>query len=111
MARKRRVEVEGGLYHVITRGNDRQDVVHSHDDHLKFLSLLAKQKERSPFYLYADCQMTNHVHLLIERRKSINNLHFPGRSCHFFERISLFSDGSAIYLDGSLIYLYKSPAD
>ena len=68
MARKLRIEVEGGLYHVITRGNDRQDIFHSRDDHLKFLSLLANQKARLPFYLYAYCLMTNHIHLLIERQ-------------------------------------------
>ncbi len=45
-----------------------QDVFHSREDHLKFLSLLAKQKERSGFYVYAYCVMTNHVHLLIERQ-------------------------------------------
>lgn len=69
MARKLRVEVEGGLYHVITRGNDRQDIFHSADDFLKFLTLLVKQKARSPFFLYAYCLMTNHVHLLIERQE------------------------------------------
>ena len=69
MARKLRVEVEGGLYHVITRGNDRQDIFHSADDYLKFLTLLIKQKARSPFYLYAYCLMTNHVHLLLERQE------------------------------------------
>lgn len=68
MARRLRVGVEGGLYHLIRRGNDRQDVFHGEDDHRKFLSLLSKQKERAPFYLYAYCLMTNHVHLLIERR-------------------------------------------
>ena len=68
MARKARLEIEGGLYHVITRGNDRRDIFHSADDHSKFLSLLAKQKERAKFYLYAYCLMTNHVHLLIERQ-------------------------------------------
>ena len=68
MARKLRIEVEGGLYHLITRGNDRQDIFHSHEDRVKFLSLLAKQKERLPFYFYAFCLMTNHVHLLIERQ-------------------------------------------
>jgi REP element-mobilizing transposase RayT len=68
MARKLRVEVEGGLYHVIARGNDRQDVFHSPDDHKKFLSLLARQKELTSFYLYAYCLMTNHFHLLIERQ-------------------------------------------
>ena len=56
MARKPRLEFKGGFYHVITRGNDRQNVFHSDDDHLKFLSLLTKQKERSPFCLYAFCQ-------------------------------------------------------
>jgi len=66
--RKLRIEVEGGLYHVITRGNDRQDIFHSKSDHLKFLDLLGKEKIRSAFYLYAYCLMTNHVHLLIERQ-------------------------------------------
>ena len=28
MARKPRIEMAGGLYHVITRGNDRQDIFH-----------------------------------------------------------------------------------
>ena len=68
MARKARVEIEGGLYHVITRGNDRQTIFHSKEDHAKFLSLLAGLKERLPFYLYAFCLMSNHVHLLIERK-------------------------------------------
>lgn len=40
MARKARVEIEGGLYHVITRGNARRDIFHSREDHAKFLLLL-----------------------------------------------------------------------
>ena len=68
MARKPRLELEGGLYHVITRGNDRQDIFHSSEDHRKFLSLLAAQKQLTSFFLYAYCLMTNHVHLLIERQ-------------------------------------------
>ncbi|MGE3466187.1 MAG: transposase [Pyrinomonadaceae bacterium] len=68
MARRVRVEVEGGLYHVITRGVDRQDIFHSPEDHQKFLSLLAAQKGTLPFFLYAYCLMTNHIHLLIERK-------------------------------------------
>jgi REP element-mobilizing transposase RayT len=68
MARKPRLEVEGGLYHVITRGVDRRDIFHSAEDHQKFLALLGVQKDKLPFYLYAYCLMTNHIHLLIERR-------------------------------------------
>ncbi len=67
MARKARLEVEGGLYHVITRGNDRQDIFHDNEDYLKFLSLLTIQKQKAGFFIYAYCLMTNHVHLLIER--------------------------------------------
>lgn len=68
MARKTRIEVEGGLYHLITRGNDRRDIFHSRVDHDKFLQILMAQKGHLPFYLYAYCLMTNHIHLLIERR-------------------------------------------
>jgi hypothetical protein len=32
------------------------------EDYEKFLSLLAVQKARLPFFLYAYCLMTNHVH-------------------------------------------------
>jgi REP-associated tyrosine transposase len=68
MARRTRAEVEGGLYHVITRGNNRRRIFNSPADYEKFLSLLASQKAKLPFYLYAYCLMTNHVHLLIERQ-------------------------------------------
>ena len=50
MERKAWIEIEVGLYHVITRGNDRKDIFHSIDDHAKFLSLLARIKELLPFY-------------------------------------------------------------
>lgn len=72
-----RIEVEGGLYHIITRGVDRQDIFHSPEDYRKFLDLLSMQKEKLPFYLYSYCLMTNHVHLLIERR--VDNI---GRIMH-----------------------------
>ena len=68
MARKPRIEIEGGLYHLITRGVDRRDIFHSPEDFQKFLILLGMQKAKLPFFLYAYCLMTNHVHLLIERR-------------------------------------------
>ena len=70
MPRRARAEVEGGLYHVITRGNNRQQIFHSAGDHEKFLSLLARQKIKVPFFLYSYCLMSNHVHLLIERQAS-----------------------------------------
>jgi REP element-mobilizing transposase RayT len=50
------------------RGNNRRPIFHAPADYQKFLSLLAVQKAKLPFFLYAYCLMTNHVHLLIERQ-------------------------------------------
>jgi putative transposase len=66
MPRKPRIEIGGGLYHVITRGNNRRRIFRSHDDYLKLPSILQQQKAKLPFYLYAYCLMPNHLHLLIE---------------------------------------------
>jgi REP element-mobilizing transposase RayT len=66
MARKLRIEIAGGLYHIITRGNNRRSIFRSNDDYLKFLAFLQSQKAKRPFYLYAYCLMPNHVHLLVE---------------------------------------------
>jgi REP element-mobilizing transposase RayT len=49
MARRPRAEVAGGLYHVIARGNNRQVIFHSDEDHKKFLSLLGIQKQKLGF--------------------------------------------------------------
>ena len=69
MARKPRLEIEGGLYHILTRGNNRQLIFGSDDDYDRMLLLLARQKAKLPFFFYAYCLMPNHVHLLVERRK------------------------------------------
>jgi putative transposase len=66
MPRKPRIEIGGGLYHLISRGNNRRKIFRSHDDYLRFTSILERQKAKLPFYLYAYCLMPNHVHLLIE---------------------------------------------
>ena len=51
IARKARIEVEGGLYYVTTRGVDRRDIFHSPEDYRKFVELFAGQKEKLAFYL------------------------------------------------------------
>ncbi len=71
MARRARAEVEGGLYHVITRGNNRRQMFDAPEDYERFLSLLAVQKARLPFFLYAYRLTTNHVHPhLLQARSS-----------------------------------------
>ena len=66
MARKPRIHYEGALYHVITRGNNRQKIFNREEDYKIFLNYLKTIKEKKGFNLYAYCLMPNHIHLLIE---------------------------------------------
>ncbi len=66
MARRPRVHFPTALYHVIARGNQRQDIFLGEKDFQKYLSLLSEYKSRYPFRLYAYALMRNHVHLLFE---------------------------------------------
>jgi putative transposase len=56
---------DGLIYHVIDRGNNRQDVFHTPEDFQAFLQALADLKQRKPFELFGYCLLNNHFHLLM----------------------------------------------
>jgi REP element-mobilizing transposase RayT len=66
MARKPRVEFAGALYHVITRGNNRQSIFRDHQDYHAYLRRLETYRGRYRISLYAYVLMPNHVHVLVE---------------------------------------------
>lgn len=66
MARKPRIHFPGALYHVISRGNQKQDIFLDDKDLKTFLSYLSEYKTRYPLHLYAYSLMKNHFHLLLE---------------------------------------------
>jgi len=66
MARPLRIEFDGALYHVTSRGNKREDIYLDDIDRLIFLDVLAEVCRRFNWVCHAYCQMTNHYHLLIE---------------------------------------------
>lgn len=66
MARKPRIHAPGLLYHVICRGNQRQQVFFDEQDYRAYLHRLAEVHADLPFRLYAYVLMKNHVHMLIE---------------------------------------------
>ena len=66
MARKPRLHISGGLYHVILRGNARQDVFFSPADRHFFYELLAEGVVRFGYRVHAFCLMTNHLHLALQ---------------------------------------------
>lgn len=70
MARKPRVEFEGAFYHVIARGNQRQDIFRDDKDRATYLERLEHYRKRYDFKLYAYVLMANHVHMLIETQRT-----------------------------------------
>jgi len=55
-----------GLYHVVSRGVNKQNIYYDDEDHKLFKSLLNKYKERYGIQIHTSVLMDNHFHLLIE---------------------------------------------
>lgn len=63
MVRQARVEYQGAIYHVIQRGNNRENVFESPEKKNFFISLLNKTVAVDGIELYAYVVMGNHYHL------------------------------------------------
>ena len=68
MARPLRIEFAGALYHITSRGNDRQSIYRNDADRTHFLEQLQGACDRYDWLCHAYCLMTNHYHLLIQTR-------------------------------------------
>lgn len=66
MPRTARENSENGLYHIMLRGINRQDLFEDDEDQEKLLKTLALYKEKSGCRIYAFCLMSNHVHILLK---------------------------------------------
>ena len=65
MARSLRIERSGGVYHVINRGNYRQDLFINDGAHEAFERCLFEACQKCGWVLEGFCVMTNHFHLVI----------------------------------------------
>lgn len=66
MARGSRILIEDACYHIITRGNQKQNVFRENEDYMRYLGILKKAKRKYAICLYCYCLMPNHVHMLID---------------------------------------------
>src|SRR6476619_6630475 len=66
MPRRLRIEYEDAIYHVMARGNARQDIVHDDDDRRRLLADLERAVERSGWLVPAFVVMGNHLHVLVK---------------------------------------------
>lgn len=66
MARPLRLEFAGALYHITSRGDQREDIYDDDVDRRQFLDLLGEVCVGYNWVCHAYCLMSNHYHLLIE---------------------------------------------
>jgi len=66
MARPLRIEFPGALYHITSRGNEKQLIFIDGMDKKKFLEVLSSAVKRFNWICHAYCLMGNHYHLIIE---------------------------------------------
>jgi len=66
MPRKAREKSQSGIYHIIMRGINRQNIFEDEEDYIKFKQTVMQYKDKSGYEIYAYCLMGNHVHLLIK---------------------------------------------
>ena len=66
MARPLRIELSGGLYHVTSRGDHRDDIYLDDSDRVFWLGLLGQVCERFNWICHAYCLMDNHYHIVVE---------------------------------------------
>jgi putative transposase len=66
MARKLRLEFPGAIYHVMSRGDRREEIVRDDLDREHFLKTLGEACSKTGWEVHAFCVMNNHFHLILE---------------------------------------------
>ncbi len=69
MPRQARKKSESGIYHIMLRGINQQQIFEDSEDCEKFLQILKDCKAVSEYKLFAYCLMGNHIHLLVQEGK------------------------------------------
>ncbi len=66
MPRKLRIEYPGAIYHVLNRGDQREDIFRTDADRQLFIDTFADCCAKTDWQVHAYCLMRNHFHLVIE---------------------------------------------
>jgi len=124
MARPWRIEFEGALYHILSRGNQGQDIFSSDIDRHLFLDTFGEMADRYDIDLFAYVLMDNHYHLLLKTHQAnlskamqwfgtaytrrFNITH--NRSGHLFQgRFKSFIVQNDAYLNQLSWYIHRNP--
>src|SRR5262249_6221493 len=66
MARRLRVEFPGAIYHLMNRGDRREDIFRDDQDRQRFLETLGEACAKTNWQVHAFCLMGNHFYLVAE---------------------------------------------
>src|SRR5439155_18737613 len=66
MARQLRIQYEGAIYHLMNRGDRREEIVRDNVDRSTFLETLGGSCLKTGWEVHAYCLMNNHFHLVVE---------------------------------------------
>jgi REP element-mobilizing transposase RayT len=124
MSRAWRIEYEGALYHLLSRGNERSDIFIDDYDRKGFLDAIEQMSERFEIDVFAYVLMSNHYHVLLRTRRAnlkkamhwfgttytqrFNRRHF--RSGHLFQgRYKSIIVQNDAYLLQLSYYIHRNP--
>jgi REP element-mobilizing transposase RayT len=124
MGRAWRIEYEGALYHILSRGNEQKDIFYDDQDRLLFLKTIGEMYERFEIDVFAYMLMGNHYHLLLKTNRAnlsksmqwlgltytrrFNLRHF--RSGHLFQgRFKSIIVQNDAYLMRLSCYIHRNP--
>ena len=66
MPRTPRIEFSGAFYHVMARGDRREDIFYDVEDRVVFLKTLGQACDRTGARVHAYALMSNHYHLVFK---------------------------------------------
>ena len=66
MPRQARKKSSTGIYHVMLRGINRQQIFEDEEDRERFLDTLLNYRDECGYQVYAYCLMGNHIHVLLK---------------------------------------------
>jgi len=69
MPRIARERSKSGIYHIMLRGANRQEIFHDEEDCTRFLETLERYKKASEIRVHGWCLMGNHVHIVLQEGK------------------------------------------
>ncbi|MEW6606728.1 MAG: transposase, partial [bacterium] len=70
MARSWRIQYQGAIYHVMSRGVAQQEIFRIEDDYHRFLDYLEKSVDKYGLEIFAFVLMSNHYHLLVRTKEA-----------------------------------------